>query len=116
MGFLYNWKLKAAGLWGNLIVSAIGRHDLCHGRGQRRGQSANPLLWIFGLIAFIFDLAEESQGMPWTWMGIRKEASRSIAILYGKIVCAPDFRLAVWSDGRTHFFSLHFGGKQAWAI
>jgi geranylgeranylglycerol-phosphate geranylgeranyltransferase len=21
MGFLYNWKLKAAGVWGNLIVS-----------------------------------------------------------------------------------------------
>ncbi len=85
MGFLYNWKLKAAGLWGNLIVSASVAMTFVMG-GVSVGQSANPLLWIFGLIAFIFDLAEEIAGDAMDMDGDQKRGSRSIAILYGKIV------------------------------
>ena len=83
LGFLYNWKLKAAGLWGNLIVSSSVAMTFIMG-GVSVGQAANPLVWIFGLIAFIFDLAEEIAGDAMDMAGDRERASKSIAILYGK--------------------------------
>lgn len=83
MGFLYNWKLKAAGLWGNLIVSSSVAMTFIMG-GVSVGQAANPMVWTFGLIAFIFDLAEEIAGDAMDMAGDQKRASKSIAILYGK--------------------------------
>jgi geranylgeranylglycerol-phosphate geranylgeranyltransferase len=83
MGFLYNWKLKAAGVWGNLIVSASVAMTLILG-GVSVGQVVNPMLWIFSLIAFIFDLAEEIAGDAMDMEGDQKRSSKSIAILYGK--------------------------------
>jgi geranylgeranylglycerol-phosphate geranylgeranyltransferase len=83
MGFLYNWKLKAAGLWGNLIVSASVAMTFILG-GVSVGQVANPVLWIFGLIAFVFDLAEEIAGDAMDMAGDQKRSSKSLAILYGK--------------------------------
>ena len=83
MGFLYNWKLKAAGLWGNLIVSASVAMTFIMG-GVSVGQAANPLVWIFGLIAFVFDLAEEIAGDAMDMAGDQKRSSKSLAILYGK--------------------------------
>jgi geranylgeranylglycerol-phosphate geranylgeranyltransferase len=83
LGFLYNWKLKAAGLWGNLIVSTSVAMTFILG-GVSVGQAANPVLWIFGLIAFIFDLAEEIAGDAMDMAGDQKRSSKSIAILYGK--------------------------------
>jgi geranylgeranylglycerol-phosphate geranylgeranyltransferase len=84
LGFLYNWKLKAAGLWGNLIVAASVAMTFIMG-GVSVGQAANPLLWLFGLIAFIFDLAEEIAGDAMDIEGDQKRSSKSIAILYGKM-------------------------------
>jgi geranylgeranylglycerol-phosphate geranylgeranyltransferase len=82
LGFLYNWKLKAAGLWGNLIVSTsvamtfvIG--GICVGR-------ASPMLWLFASIAFLFDLAEEIAGDAMDMQGDRKRGSKSIAIVYSR--------------------------------
>ena len=83
MGFLYNWQLKAAGLWGNLIVSASVAMTFIMG-GVSVGQAANPLVWIFGLIAFVFDLAEEIAGDAMDMAGDQKRSSKSLAILYGK--------------------------------
>lgn len=83
LGFLYNWKLKAAGLWGNLIVSTSVAMTIILG-GVSVGQAANPMVWIFGLIAFVFDLAEEIAGDAMDIEGDQKRSSKSIAILYGK--------------------------------
>lgn len=83
LGFFYNWKLKAAGLWGNLIVSTSVAMTFILG-GVSVGQAANPLVWGFGLIAFIFDLAEEIAGDAMDMAGDEKRSSKSIAILYGK--------------------------------
>jgi geranylgeranylglycerol-phosphate geranylgeranyltransferase len=83
LGFLYNWKLKAAGFWGNLIVSTSVAMTFILG-GISVGQAANPMPWIFGLIAFFFDLAEEIAGDAMDMVGDQKRGSKSIAILYGK--------------------------------
>jgi geranylgeranylglycerol-phosphate geranylgeranyltransferase len=83
MGFLYNWKLKAAGLWGNLIVSSSVGMTIILG-GVSVGQAASPMVWLFGLIAFVFDLAEEIAGDAMDMAGDQKRASRSLAIVYGR--------------------------------
>jgi geranylgeranylglycerol-phosphate geranylgeranyltransferase len=83
LGFLYNWRLKSAGLAGNLIVSTSVAMTFIMG-GVSVGQLANPILWIFALIAFLFDLAEEIAGDAMDMAGDQKRASKSIAILYGK--------------------------------
>jgi geranylgeranylglycerol-phosphate geranylgeranyltransferase len=82
-GFLYNWKLKAAGLWGNLIVSASVAMTFVLG-GIAVGQALNRLVWVFGLIAFFFDLAEEIASDAMDAEGDQKRGARSIAILSGK--------------------------------
>ena len=84
LGFLYNWRLKAAGLWGNLIVSANVAATFIIGGISVAGGAANPLVWIFGLIAFMFDLAEEIAGDAMDMAGDQKRSSKSLAILYGK--------------------------------
>jgi geranylgeranylglycerol-phosphate geranylgeranyltransferase len=83
LGFLYNWKLKAAGLWGNLIVSYSVAMTFIIG-GVSVGQASNLMLWVFGLIAFFFDLAEEIAGDAVDIEGDLKRSSKSIAIVYGK--------------------------------
>ncbi|PKO04960.1 MAG: prenyltransferase [Chloroflexi bacterium HGW-Chloroflexi-3] len=83
LGFLYNWKLKASGLMGNLIVATNVATTFILG-GISVGEGSNPLAWIFGAIAFVFDLAEEIAGDAMDMEGDRKRGSRSLAILYGK--------------------------------
>ncbi len=83
MGFLYNWKVKSVGLMGNLIVSLNVGMTLIFG-GIIVGQVSNALIWIFGLIAFVFDLAEEIAGDAMDMEGDRKRGSRSLAIVHGK--------------------------------
>jgi len=83
LGFLYNWKLKASGLMGNLIVATNVAMTFILG-GISVGEGSNPLVWIFGAIAFVFDLAEEIAGDAMDMEGDRKRGSRSLAILHGK--------------------------------
>jgi geranylgeranylglycerol-phosphate geranylgeranyltransferase len=84
LGFLYNWKLKANGIWGNLIVSTSVAMTFIIG-GVSVGQAANPMVWLFGLIAFTFDLAEEIAGDAMDMQGDQKRGSRSIALVHGKV-------------------------------
>lgn len=83
LGFLYNWRLKAAGLWGNLIVSTSAASTFLIG-SIAAGQIGNRLLWVFSLLVFCFDLAEEIASDAVDAEGDQKRGSRSIAIVYGK--------------------------------
>jgi len=83
LGFLYNWNLKSAGLWGNLIVSVNVATTFLIG-GVSVGQVRNPMLWVFALIAGTFDLAEEIAGDAMDMSGDRERSSKSIALVYGK--------------------------------
>lgn len=83
LGFLYNWRLKSTGLWGNLIVSLNVAMTIVIG-GVSVGGAAGPLVWIFGAIAFFFDLAEEIAGDAMDIAGDLERGSKSIAIVYGK--------------------------------
>jgi geranylgeranylglycerol-phosphate geranylgeranyltransferase len=83
VGFLYNWKLKAAGVWGNLMVSLSVAMTFLIG-AIAVGQVGNRLVWVFALIAFFFDLAEEIAADAMDAEGDQKRGSKSIAIVYGK--------------------------------
>lgn len=83
LGFLYNWRLKAAGLWGNLIVATSVGITFVLG-GMAVGQPWNPTVWTFALIALVFDLAEEIAGDAMDAEGDRLRASRSLALVYGR--------------------------------
>lgn len=83
LGFLYNWRLKAAGLWGNLIVSANVAMTFIIG-GISVGRAASLMLWTFSLIAGLFDLGEEIAGDAMDMVGDQKRGSRSIALVSGK--------------------------------
>lgn len=83
LGFLYNWRLKASGFWGNLIVGfSVAMTFVIGGIGV--GQPWNRTVWLFGLIALVFDLAEEIAGDAMDAEGDQKRGSRSIAILWGR--------------------------------
>jgi len=83
LGFLYNWKLKAAGLWGNLVVSANVAATFLMG-GLSVGQVGNPMVWVFALIAGVFDLAEEIAGDAMDMQGDALRSSKSVAHVYGR--------------------------------
>ncbi len=83
LGFVYNWKLKAAGLWGNLSVAVSVGTTFVLG-GVAVGQAWNPTVWVFALIAFCFDLAEEIIGDVMDAEGDQKRGSKSIAITRGR--------------------------------
>ena len=83
LGFLYNWRIKAHGVWGNLIVGLSVAMTFVIG-GVGVGQPWNGRVWLFGLIAFVFDLAEEIAGDAMDAEGDRVRGSRSVAIVWGK--------------------------------
>ena len=88
LGFLYNWRLKASGFLGNLIVGLSVAMTFVIG-GVGVGRPWNGMVWLFGLIAFVFDLAEEIAGDAMDAEGDRARGSRSLAIVWGK-------RTALW--------------------
>jgi geranylgeranylglycerol-phosphate geranylgeranyltransferase len=83
VGFLYNWKLKEAGLLGNLMVStSVGLTFVLGGIGV--GRPGSPVVWAFAAIVFFFDLAEEIAGDAMDAEGDQKRHSHSFAIRWGK--------------------------------
>jgi len=82
-GFLYNWRLKSAGLWGNLIVSANVAMTILIG-GFSVGRPGSRMVWLFTAVAFLFDLAEEIAGDAMDMAGDQKRGSRSIALVHGR--------------------------------
>lgn len=83
IGVLYNWKYKAEGFQGNLMVAAsVGSTFLLGGIAV--GQPLHRMVWFFGLIAFLIDLAEEIAGDAMDMAGDRKRSSKSIALKLGR--------------------------------
>lgn len=83
LGFLYNWRLKATGLLGNLIVGiSVAMTFVIGGIGV--DQPWNGKVWLFGLIALVFDLAEEVAGDAMDAEGDQLRGSRSVALVWGK--------------------------------
>jgi geranylgeranylglycerol-phosphate geranylgeranyltransferase len=83
LSLFYNWKGKASGWIGNLMVSA------CVGIMFIFGAIAvsalwNPVIWTLGGLAFCFDLGEEIAADAMDVEGDRLRGSRSIAILKGR--------------------------------
>jgi geranylgeranylglycerol-phosphate geranylgeranyltransferase len=83
IGVLYNFKLKETGLLGNLMVSSSVAITFIFG-GIIVNQPWNIIVWVFALIAFFIDLAEEIAADAMDIIGDKKRGSKSIAIILGK--------------------------------
>lgn len=80
---LYNWRYKETGLPGNMMVGLCLAMLFILG-GVAVGRWANPMVWTFSALVFIFDLGEEIAGGAMDMEGDRKRSSRSMALLYGR--------------------------------
>jgi geranylgeranylglycerol-phosphate geranylgeranyltransferase len=83
IGLLYNWKGKATGLIGNLIVSACVGMVFIFG-AIAVGEPWNPVSRTLGGLAFCFDLGEEIAADAMDVEGDRLRGSNSIAIIKGR--------------------------------
>jgi geranylgeranylglycerol-phosphate geranylgeranyltransferase len=83
IAILYNWKLKESGLLGNMMVGLSVAGFFIFG-GLSVGGLTNGLIWIFGVLAFLFDMGEEIAGDAMDMEGDEKRSSRSLARIYGK--------------------------------
>jgi len=83
IGILYNWKLKEAGLPGNLMVAfSVGMTFVCGGIAT--GQTMSRIVWTFGTMAFLFDLAEEIAGGAMDMEGDKLRGAKTLAIALGR--------------------------------
>ena len=83
IGILYNWKLKESGLPGNMMVAAsVGMTFICG--GMAAGRPMSGVVWTFGIMAFLFDLAEEIAGTAMDMEGDRQRGARTVALTYGR--------------------------------
>jgi geranylgeranylglycerol-phosphate geranylgeranyltransferase len=102
IGILYNWKFKESGLAGNLMVAlSVGMTFIAGGVSV--GQTMNGLVWVFGALAFVFDLAEEIANGAMDVEGDKLRSSRSLAIVKGK-----KFALAISGLLYAVFIALSF--------
>lgn len=94
VGFLYNWRYKETGLPGNLMVCASVAGTFLFG-AITVGAPWHPMVWVFSLMAFCFDLGEEIAGDAMDMEGDKKRGSRSIALLRGRAF-ALRITVALW--------------------
>ena len=83
IGFLYNWRYKRSGIWGNLMVAFSVGMTFIFG-AIVVGNPFDKLTWLFGMLAFLIDLGEEIAADAMDVSGDRDAGSRSLAILLGK--------------------------------
>jgi geranylgeranylglycerol-phosphate geranylgeranyltransferase len=83
IGILYNWKYKESGLLGNIMVALSVAWTFIFG-GAIVGGLANSMIWVFGALAFVFDLGEEIAGGAMDVKGDDKRSARTIARVHGK--------------------------------
>ena len=83
IGILYNWKFKESGLFGNMMVALSIAWTFIFG-GAIVGGLENDMIWVFGALAFVFDLGEEIAGGAMDVEGDDKRSARTIALVHGK--------------------------------
>ena len=83
IGLLYNWRYKETGLIGNLMVGFSVASTFILG-GIAAGGVFNGLVWLFGGIAFLFDLAEEIASGAMDVEGDAKRDVKSLARVRGR--------------------------------
>jgi geranylgeranylglycerol-phosphate geranylgeranyltransferase len=82
VGFLYNWRFKKTGLWGNLFVGfSVGMTFIVG--GIIVGNPFEITVWYFALTTMFVDLGEEIAADSLDVEGDRKTGSRSLAVLLG---------------------------------
>ena len=79
----YNWIFKENGLIGNMMVAVSVASFFIFG-GASVGGLTDGLIWIFGILAFTFDLGEEIAADAMDMVGDREKSTSTIALLYGK--------------------------------
>ncbi len=83
VGVLYNWKFKETGLPGNAMVSLSVAMTFIFG-GVAVGGVFSGVVWIFGALAFIFDLGEEIAGGAMDIEGDKQRQARTLASSRGR--------------------------------
>jgi len=83
IGFLYNWKFKEKGLFGNLFVSSSVAVTILLG-GIVVSTSLNTAVIIFSLMVFLFNLGEEIGADAMDIEGDKMRDTKSVAILIGR--------------------------------
>lgn len=83
VGLLYNWRYKESGLPGNMMVSLSVASTFILG-GIAVGGLFNGLVWLFGGIAFFFDLGEEIAGGAMDVEGDAKRGAKTLARVRGR--------------------------------
>lgn len=82
VGFLYNWRFKKTGLFGNLMVSFSVGMTFIFG-GIAVGQPLEKAVWSFGILVFLINLGEEIAADAMDVAGDRQAGSRSLPVLLG---------------------------------
>lgn len=83
VGFLYNWRLKKAGLLGNLMVSFSVAMTFIFG-GVSVGQPFEKVVWLFAILAFLINFGEEIAADAMDVEGDQRTGSRSLPTLIGR--------------------------------
>lgn len=83
VGFLYNWRFKKTGLWGNLMVSFSVGMTFIFG-GIAVGRPFEIAVWFFGVLALLINLGEEIAADAMDMDGDQKAGSRSLPVLFGR--------------------------------
>lgn len=107
VGFLYNWRFKRAGFWGNLLVSFSVGMTFIFG-GIAAGAPFEKVVWLFASLSFLVNLGEEIAADAMDVAGDRVAGSRSLAVLYGSEtalkVSAALFLLVILVSGLPFLF------------
>jgi geranylgeranylglycerol-phosphate geranylgeranyltransferase len=82
VGFLYNWRLKRSGIWGNLFVAFSVGMTFIFG-GIVVGNPFEVVVWYLAITTFLIDLGEEIAADSLDVEGDRKTGSRSLAVVWG---------------------------------
>lgn len=82
VGFLYNWRFKKTGIWGNLMVSfSVGMTFIFGGIAVDR--PFEKIVWLFGILALLINLGEEIAADAMDMVGDRKTGSHSLPVVLG---------------------------------